>query len=203
MAAGVIKIILADDHALFVEGIALLLGTIEHIEVIGIAHNGEEVLRLLKENSCDLALLDVHMPVMDGIETTLRIKKLYPHIQVVALTMEDEDTVIHQMKGAGAVGYVLKTADKATLSKAIYGALPLAKVQKLNSSSDHNLTEREVQILQLIAQEYNTPQIADKLSISVKTVETHRKNMLKKAQVKNVTGLVKFGIQQGIVKLRK
>jgi DNA-binding NarL/FixJ family response regulator len=220
-----VKIILADDHPLFAEGIAMLLNSIPGIEVVGIASNGKEVLQLLKEKSCDLALLDIHMPGMDGIEASQKIKKLYPYIQIVALTMEDGSAVVEQMKNAGASGYVLKTADKPTLHKAILSAMQQAPPKKkarfsakplpgnLPTPEDnhtptyldaqlHSLTSREIEILHLIAQGYSTPQIADKLVISPKTVETHRKNMLKKVKVKNIMGLVNYGIQRGLIKIK-
>jgi DNA-binding NarL/FixJ family response regulator len=218
-----IKIVLADDHSLFAEGIAMLLNSIDGLEVVGIGNNGRDVLMLLKEKSCDLALLDVHMPVMDGIEASKQIKNLYPHIQIIALTMEDEPSVIEKMKQAGATGYVLKTADKPTLHKAILTAMQEANVavtnhlpaKKLSPHNDkmqgadrevkillHTLTEREIEILHLIAQGHSTPQMANKLNISPKTVETHRKNMLKKVKVKNIMGLINYGIQHGIIKIK-
>lgn len=218
-----IRIILADDHPLFAEGIAMLLNSIDGIEVVGVANTGKEVLQFLKENTCSLALLDVHMPGMNGIETSRQIKILYPHIQIVALTMEDEVSIVEKMKQAGASGYVLKTADKPTLHQAILLAMsqkytnqevkPTGQpapenTRKLPPSGQgeshlyHNLTDREIEILHLIAQGYSTPQMADKLSISPKTVETHRKNMLKKVKVKNIMGLINYGIQHGIIKLK-
>lgn len=227
--ANSVKIVLADDHPLFAEGIAMLLNSISGIEVIGIANNGREVLQLLKEKSCNLVLLDVHMPDMDGIETSRQIKKLYPTIQIVALTMEDESSVIEKMKQAGATGYVLKTADKNTLHQAILssmkyatdsqhavsaihpdsGSLPISGDNHKQAASSnhldaqfHSLTDREIEILHLVAQGYSTPQIADKLNISPRTVETHRKNMLKKVKVKNIMGLVNYGIQRGIIKIK-
>jgi DNA-binding NarL/FixJ family response regulator len=218
-----IKIVLADDHPLFAEGIAMLLNSIDGLEVVGIGSNGREALLLLKEKACHLALLDVHMPVMDGVEASKHIKSLYPHIQIIALTMEDEPSVIEKMKQAGATGYVLKTADKPTLHKAILTAmqaadatltnhLPAKKIsphddnmQGLGKQAEialHSLTDREIEILHLIAQGHSTPQIADKLNISPKTVETHRKNMLKKVKVKNIMGLISYGIQHGVIKIK-
>jgi DNA-binding NarL/FixJ family response regulator len=227
--ANAIRIVLADDHPLFAEGIAMLLNSIEGIEVVGIANTGREVLQLLKENTCSLALLDVHMPGMDGIETSRQIKLQYPHIQIVALTMEEEVSIVEKMKQAGASGYVLKTADKPTLLQAILLAMsqeytnkevkpteqPVPGIGSAPEDSSkqpasgrgeghlyHTLTDREIEILHLIAQGYSTPQMADKLSISPKTVETHRKNMLKKVKVKNIMGLIKYGIQYGIIKIK-
>lgn len=218
--ANSVKIVLADDHPLFAEGIAMLLNSIPGIEVVGIANNGREVLQLLQKEPCDLALLDVHMPGMDGIETSHHIKKTYPHIQIVALTMEDDATIVEKMTNAGASGYVLKTADKHTLHQAILKAIEQTPANNIKQIANklhppennhtaanldaqfHSLTSREIEILHLIAQGYSTPQIADKLVISPKTVETHRKNMLKKVKVKNIMGLVNYGIQRGIIKLK-
>lgn len=218
--ANSVKIVLADDHPLFAEGIAMLLNSIPGIEVVGIANNGKEVLQLLQKEPCDLALLDVHMPGMDGIETSHHIKNTYPHIQIVALTMEDDATIVEKMTNAGASGYVLKTADKHTLHQAIIKAIQQTPANSIKQIANklhppennhtianldaqfHSLTSREIEILHLIAQGYSTPQIADKLVISPKTVETHRKNMLKKVKVKNIMGLVNYGIQRGIIKLK-
>jgi DNA-binding NarL/FixJ family response regulator len=218
--ANSVKIVLADDHPLFAEGIAMLLNSIPGIEVVGIANNGREVLQLLQKEPCDLALLDVHMPGMDGIEASRQIRKLYPHIQIVALTMEDDAAIVEKMTSAGAKGYVLKTADKYTLHQAILKAIQQPPTNSTKYTADkfhsaennhtpanldaqlHSLTSREIEILHLIAQGYSTPQIADKLIISPKTVETHRKNMLKKVNVKNIMGLVNYGIQRGIIKLK-
>jgi DNA-binding NarL/FixJ family response regulator len=207
----------------------MLLNSIEGIKVVGIANNGREVLDLLKEKSCNLALLDIHMPVMDGIETSRQIKTLYPHIQIVALTMEDQVAIVEKMKLAGATSYVLKTADKPTLYQAILSAMhqdhrsqeiksPLSpSIGSMFTPEDsrsqqstalgeaqlhHSLTDREIEILHLIAQGFSTPQMADKLSISPKTVETHRKNMLKKVKVKNIMGLINYGIQHGIIRIK-
>jgi DNA-binding NarL/FixJ family response regulator len=216
----IIKIILADDHPLFAEGLAILLSGIEGIEITGTASNGEEALALLRTMPCHVAVLDMHMPVMDGIQTTRQIKKEFPEVRVLTLTMENEKTVVRKAIQAGVSGFVIKTAGKEELKEAILKVAAGESyfhesikdiVEKQAAAPDQplaqaslagQLTSREIEILQLVAREFSNIQIGEKLFISPKTVETHRKNMMKKLGVKNTMGLVKFGLKNGLLDLK-
>jgi len=215
-----IKIIIADDHPLFAEGLSILMSSVEGIEIIGIASNGEEALALLKENSCNVAILDMHMPVLDGIQTTKQIRKSFPQVQVLMLTMDTEANGMRNAIQAGAAGLVLKTAGKEELKKAIQHIAsgekyynnavshelppqpPSNGIQQPNTAAAQILTSREKEVLRLVAKELSNIQIGDKLFISPKTVETHRKNMMKKLGVKNTMGLIRFGVKNGIIDIK-
>lgn len=216
-----LKIVLADDHPMFVEGVALILSSMPAINVVATANNGEEVLNILKNEPCDMAVLDFHMPVMNGLETTKRIKNLYPAMQVLILTMEDELAIIKNVLNAGASGYILKTAAKEEIqdavSKVARGEIYLGSAisvglehlqssfrQKLNNHVHAHsplLTNREIEIVKLIAEEYTSTQIAEKLFISTQTVDTHRKNIMRKLGVSNALGMIKFALLKGLIEL--
>jgi DNA-binding NarL/FixJ family response regulator len=211
-----IKIIIADDHPLFAEGLSILLSSAEGIEIVGIANNGEEALSLLNHTPCDIAVLDMHMPVLDGIQTTKQIRKRFPHVKVLTLTMDTEANGMRNAIQAGAAGLVLKTAGKEELKKAIQciaagenyfkGSISVtAGNEKMpaNDTGTHILTNRETEILKLVAKELSNAEIGDKLFISPKTVETHRKNMMKKVGVKNTMGLVRYGIKNGLIDIKE
>ena len=215
-----IKVLITDDHQMFIDGIKALLVDSEEIHVVAMANNGEEALEKLKNQPIDVVIMDINMPVMNGIEATKQIKEKYPDVKILALTMYIEKELITEIVKAGATGYILKNTGKEELVNAL---TTIAKGEKFYSSDvalkmmdakttleyaedlkDHknlniNLTKREEEILKLIAQEYTTTQIAEKLFISFFTVETHRKNLIRKLNVKNVAGLVKFAIKNGLV----
>ncbi len=210
-----IKIIIADDHQMFIDGIKSLLVNEKGIKVIGEAVNGKQVLSLLEKEQADIVLLDVNMPEMDGIEATKLIKQKYATVKVLMLTMYNNQEFIFGLMNAGASGYILKNTGKTELLEAItavnngktYYSKDVTETILQNFSKKTteqkveaaHLTEREKDVLKLIAQEYNTQEIATQLFISANTVETHRKNLLSKLQAKNIAGLVKFAIQSGLV----
>ncbi len=210
-----IKIIVADDHQMFIDGIKALLKNEKDIKVTGEALNGHEVLALLKKEPADIVLLDVNMPGMDGIETTKPIREKYADVKILMLTMHNKHEFIFGLANAGASGYILKNTGRKELLEAIHtvhaGKTYFSKEvtetilqnitkkpteQKLEAAQ---LTEREKDVLKLIAQEFTTQEIADQLFISTNTVETHRKNLLSKLNAKNIAGLVKFAIQTGLI----
>jgi DNA-binding NarL/FixJ family response regulator len=214
-----IRLLIADDHRMLIDGIKALLRDAEDITVVAEAGNGAEVMTLLETTPVDLVLMDINMPVMNGIEATTHIGRLYPHIRVIALTMHSERTFISRVLKAGAAGYVLKNTGKPELLHAIrrvavgetYFSSEVASVMMeqfmpnvLSRSRNaprelvHELTKREVEILKLIAQEMTNNEIAERLFISMYTVETHRKNLIRKTGVKNTVGLVKYAMQQGL-----
>ncbi|PCJ77888.1 MAG: DNA-binding response regulator [Flavobacteriales bacterium] len=214
-----IRVLITDDHQMFIDGIKALLVDSEEVHVVAMANNGEEALDRLKKQPIDVVIMDINMPVMNGIEATKQIREKYPDVKVLALTMYIEKELITEIVKAGATGYILKNTGKEELITAI---TTIAKGEKFYSSDvalkmldakttleyvedidnqnrNINLTKREKEILKLITMEYTTPQIAEKLLISYFTVETHRKNLIRKLNVKNVAGLVKIAIQNGLV----
>ena len=211
-----IKVVVVDDHQIFVDGIKVLINSMEGIEVSGEANNGVDLLDCLSKTQADLVLMDVNMPQMDGIEATKKVVEQYPNLKVLMLTMHDSTAYIEKLLKAGAHGYVLKNTGRAELQTAIetvmrgeayYSAAVtqrimegLQKKKKLsNSLGDVELTDREKEVIILIAQEFTTNEIAEKLFISHHTVESHRKNLISKLQVRGVSGLVKYAIQSGLV----
>ncbi|QTE23287.1 response regulator transcription factor [Polaribacter cellanae] len=205
-----INIIIADDHEIVVEGLHSLLENEEGIAIVGEAYNGEEVIPLLESNAVDVAVLDISMPKMDGIDLTKFIKSNYPKVKILILTMHNEIGFIRRIIEAGAHGYILKNKGKEELvraTQALYNGNEYLgeEVTKTLFSSIRNttvygeiqLTKREKEVLKLIANSYTTPKISDELNIAPSTVETHRRNLIEKTGVKNSKGLVKFAIENG------
>lgn len=211
-----IRIIIADDHQMFIDGIKALLKNEKDMKVVGEALNGEEVLSVLQKEKADIVLLDISMPVMDGIETTKRLHEKFPEVRILMLTMYNKHEFISGLMNAGASGYILKNTGKKELVEAIeaiyegknYFSKDVTEtiMKDLHKKPSEvkielvQLTKREKEVLILIAQEFSTRQIADKLFISQNTVETHRKNLMSKLKVKNLAGLVKFALQTGLIK---
>jgi DNA-binding NarL/FixJ family response regulator len=175
---------------------------------------GQEVLDFLANNEADVVLSDLQMPEMNGIELTTKIHEHYPEVRVLILTIDDEPHKIRQAIAAGASGYLLKDTDRAELEEAIrklYQKLPYysEKVLKIITTNPENnklinselsqISFREIDVLKLIAMEYSTNEIADKLFVSVNTIESHRKSLMKKLDVKNVVGLIKFAMRHKLV----
>lgn len=205
-----IKILLADDHRLFLEGIRSIIESEPGLKVVAEANDGEEVMVKLKSYYVDIVMLDIQMPKMNGIQAAQMISEKYPDIRVLVLSMHTEKIFIEKMYTAGVAGYVLKNTNKEELINAIrtvhrggrYFSNDIIPALFDNSSSKTvsksmftpELTKREREILTLIAREYSNPQIAEELFISIQTVNTHRKNLLKKLDAKNTAGLVKYAI---------
>ena len=210
-----IRIFIADDHTLFVEGIKHLLANETDIECIGEASNGKLVKYSLPQDIPDILLLDINMPEIDGIEICKWATDSFPDIGVIGLTSLDNASFIQQMMKAGAKGYLLKDTSKQELITAIRevhkGNTYIAKeverrlleqVFRPNEQQEGFipvLTRREKQILLLIAEEYTTSEISDALNISANTVETHRRNLLSKLGARNVAGLIKTAINKGLL----
>lgn len=215
---GKIKILLADDHQLFLDGLSALLGQIASVEIVAAVSDGAQLLEKLKGSEGDLVIVDLHMPVLGGLETTKMIRQLYPAVKVLGLTMDNEVDSIQDMLEAGASGYILKNTGKAELETAI---LQVMKGEVYLSQSLSNqlaqrlllkkkafveetceldmLTEREVEILKMVALENSNTEIAEKLYISPKTVETHRKNLMKKIGARNSLGIYKFALKHKLI----
>ena len=208
------QIILVDDHHLFGQSLSSLLIQMKEVEHINVFQRGAEVLTFLEKNSVDVVISDLQMPEMNGIELTTKIHEQFPDVRVLILTIDDEPHKIRKAISAGASGYLLKDTNKAELEEAIkklHQGLPYysEKVLKIitNSEKDKTLIDkelaqlsaREIDVLKLISQEYSTNEIADKLFVSVNTIESHRKSLMKKLDVKNVVGLIKFAMRHKLV----
>ncbi len=207
---------IADDHQIVRDGIKILLEDEPGFEIAGKAENGEKAIELCNAKELDLMIMDITMPKMDGIEATRLIKKNPPDIKILALTMLSEDQHIRKMIKAGASGYILKSSGREELisaiktiidgqhyfsddaTQAILQKLISPDVAKAKSDDNIHITERELEILKLILNELTNQEIAEKLFISVRTVDAHRRNLLQKTGTKNTAGLVKYAIQNKV-----
>lgn len=211
-----IKVLLADDHKIVRDGIKLMLEPQAGIDVVDEAENGAEVLKKVEEKVVDIVIMDINMPEMDGIQATRLLKEKYPELKVLALTMSNDDLHIRQMIQAGASGYVMKSAGRNELKEAILTImdgkhyfsdeatqsimLDLVKGKGKSSTPDPiHITERELEILELIVKEFTNQEIAEKLYISSRTVDAHRRNLLQKTGARNTAGLVKYAFQHNLI----
>ena len=204
-----IKIIIADDHQLFIDGIKSILSKEIDLTIIGEANNGLEILKLLEKGlQPDIILSDIRMPIIDGVSLTKKIKKDYPTIPVLALSMYDQSEDVIEMLDAGAKGYVTKIAEKKELLFAIHSIVKgeyyfckdLSDDVKFWFDMDHKskntvLTRREKEVLQLIAKGRTSLQIEQQLKLSRYTIDTHRKNIHNKLGIKTNTGLVNYAFK--------
>ncbi len=205
-----IKIIIADDHQLFIDGIKLILSKEIGVEIIAEANNGLELINLIEaEKKPDIILTDIRMPIVDGISVTKMLTKDFPEIKVLALSMFDQTADVIEMLDAGAKGYVTKNVEKKELVSAIHtlakGGYYFSKnlPEEIENwfkheeilSEDAYLTKREIEILQLLAKGRTSLQMATQLKLSKYTVDTHRKNIHKKLKIKSNTGLVKYALK--------
>jgi DNA-binding NarL/FixJ family response regulator len=205
-----IKIAIADDHLLVINGLQKIFANSADIEITGTYTNGEQLLAGLQQQAPDVLLLDIQMPGKNGIELAGIISKKFPGVKIIALTNIE---ILHQVKKMmkqGCAGYLLKDVDPPTLISAVHKVLEGEQVihEKLKAELTVSLfgndnaqvmTRREIEILQLIAEEYTNPEIAEKLHISPHTVENHRNHMLQKLGVKNTAGLIKKAMEQGLI----
>jgi len=207
-----IRLIMVEDHKLVREGFSALLAEESDLEMVGTGENGLEGLRLLNLFDVDLALVDIDMPEMNGIEFTKTAKKDFPDLKVIILTMHEEPSMMQELIALGADGYLLKTADQEELTFAIkkvaagkkYYADELtaainSPVAKTETSEDVPLSERESEILRLVAEGLSNKDIGNQLNISHRTVDTHRNNLMKKLGIHNVAGLVRYAFQKGLI----
>ncbi len=211
-----IKVMLADDHALIREGFRSLLGKNELFEIVGEAENGRELIEKIANTNPDVVLTDISMPQMTGLEVMERIKKTRPEIKFIILTMHEEREYVMRALTAGAEGYLFKNVEKAELERAIKTVYDGEKyfsaaittilaeyVAKPARTQVAEITPREKEVLELVAEGYSTKQIADKLGISIRTVESHRINMLKKLEVSNTAELIRKSIQLKFIESAK
>ncbi len=212
-----IKIAIADDYKIFRDGIKVGLSKDENLEVIMEADNGEELLKALETNNPDVILMDLKMPVMDGMEATKIVRKQYPAIKVLVVSMyEDDKFIIHLMEN-GANGYLLKNTESEEIIKSIYAvhengyyfndvvnkALLKKLVLKNNLKPSFNqnveLTERELEVLKMICEEKTAAEIAKEIFLSPRSVEGIRQRLIEKIGVRNTAGLVMFAVKNSMV----
>ncbi|MCF8452393.1 MAG: response regulator transcription factor [Pedobacter sp.] len=206
----IFNIFIVDDHQLVIDGISSLINGSEQFRISGSATNPGKVSEMLRQFPSDILLTDISMPSMNGIELTRLLKKDFPDLKVIAISMHGENQIIKEMLDAGISGYILKNTGKQELIEAI------AKVaaggtyfdenvtrEILNSFSSKNdekrLTPREIEIIRLIEQEYSNKQISDKLFISERTVESHRKNIFRKTNTQSLIGLMKYAYSMKLI----
>jgi len=205
---------IVDDHQLIIDGMKALLLDEDEIQVVGEASNGKETLKLLQLIEVDIVLLDIDMPVMNGIEAAQLIRKQWPEIAIIILSMHAEQGLVKNLIEIGANGYLLKNSSREEVVNAIHQVsggeryfstevtLSLLKTGDAghNKSTTIHLTDRESEILTLIAEGFTNKEIGDQLFISHRTVDTHRTNLMKKLEVNNLAGLISFALKNGFVK---
>jgi DNA-binding NarL/FixJ family response regulator len=214
-----LRLLIADDHRLFIEGLRFVLKEEFDIEIAGYVLNGKEAIEQCKKEKFDVVLMDINMPVIDGIEATREIKRLNAEIKIIIISMLGDLPSVTKAINAGADAFVLKNADSNDLMKALQSIAKneiyvsesithfftrdnnnsLKTKKEYIQFSENVITPREQSVLKLIVEGYTNQQIADTLFISVKTADTHRKNMLAKLNLPNTASLVKFAIENKLV----
>jgi len=214
-----IKVHIADDHRVLIDGIKAVLKTEEEIEVVGSSLNGEEVLEWYQSNESDVLVLDINMPKVDGIKVLQEFRNRDSRPRIVILSSYDDSKLVKEVLKIGADGFLAKKCAGEQIVEAIKTVsrgekyfsegiqqkiVSLFTNEKIDDNSQdgtffNSLTERETEVLKLIAQEYSTKEIAGQLFISVNTIETHRKNLIKKLRVKNVVGLAIYAHKNQLV----
>jgi two-component system response regulator NreC len=211
------KVVIADDHAIVREGVRMILAKEKDIEVVGEAADGQQALELVEIHKPSVVIMDISMPGVGGIEATQKLKERYPKVAVLALTMHEDESYVFQLLRAGASGYVLKRAAAQDLVQAVRAAANgeaflypsvarkvitdyLKRVEAGEERTRYDgLTDREKEILTHIAQGLANQQIAEKLFISIKTVQTHRAHILEKLGLHDRTELVRYAIRKGLI----
>ncbi len=208
------NILIVDDHQLFIDGIKLVLRNNAKYKIVNCATSGKNALDILENEEIDLVILDIKMPEMSGTKLAEIIKEKYPDIKILVVTSYHDSEIVSKIIDCEADGYILKNSGKKQLVLALerisegglfYSQTVISSI--LNNVSDNNKTDkrkeklsaREIEIVKLIGQEYTTQNISTRLNISPLTVETHRKNILKKTHCKSVVGLIKYAIQKNLI----
>lgn len=212
-----IRLLLADDHKIVLDGLRLLIETQPDLEIIGAVRNKEQLIDSLRKSQPDILLLDITLGEEDGIEICKELRLKYPRLHIIALTMHDSGSYLHNMIANGASGYILKDADLDELLEAIrtvnnggthfskrttdklFGEMVKPGLANRKQTFQIKISQREKEILNLIAREYTTAEIAEKLFVSTHTVETHRANLLIKLDCKNVAGLVRVAMENHLL----
>jgi len=214
-----IRVLVADDHAIIREGLRVMLGNQPDMQVVAVAANGREAIQLVEKHEPDIAVIDLSMPELNGVEAIQQMMPRHPHLQVVVLSIHESKPYVFRALKAGAKGYLVKETaglevvdavravqrGERYLSQSITDLLTTESFQKLESlievSPLEALSPREREILQLVAEGKTSQQIAKRLSISPKTVDTYRSRLMHKIGVEDMAGVVKFAIQHGVISL--
>lgn len=204
-----IRILVVDDHPMVIEGMKAILQQISFVEVVGTANNSFQALELTDTLQPDLIITDINLPEVSGIELTTRIKKKYPSIKVIGMSTFNDRSYISQMIQSGADGFLVKSASREEIEHAIPMVLEgqlylsvditMSRTEKQHLQHQPVITRREKEILALIADGLTNPQIAEKLFISLNTVDTHRKNLLAKFETNNSAALIKLATKAGLI----
>jgi DNA-binding NarL/FixJ family response regulator len=212
-----IKVAIADDHALFRSGVKAALSSKKDVQLIAEADNGMQLLNLLKHIEPDVILLDIQMPIMDGIATLPEIRKLYPEVKVIILSMHDDSSVISRMMEIGANSYLTKNSDSESIyqaivtcynqefffndltNKALLTGLRTKRTVEQTTQQDVSLSDKEVTVLRLMCEEKSTKEIADIVDLSPRTVEAIRDKIKSKIGAKSMAGLILYAVKNGIV----
>lgn len=204
-----ISIVIVDDHPMVVEGMKTLLSNVPYIRIVGTASNAFDAMEILKSNAVNVAIIDINLPEVNGMELTAKIKKEIPGVNVLAMSTFKEQSYVSQMMQNGALGYLVKSASKEEIETAIQhiakGKTFLGSgISTLDSHGEASrdiplISRRESEVLQLIADGLTNPQIAEKLFISLHTVDSHRKNLLAKFNVNNTASLIRIAVKFKLV----
>lgn len=211
------RLLIIDDHQLVLDGLSAIVKDLKTIELIGTASNGKDALTLIEALNPDLVISDIDMPVMNGIQLTETMKRKFPHIKLMLLTMHNEPSLVYKLMELGVDGYLLKNADRGDLLTGILkmrkseSFFPEKEIPRSNNSTISpfeyeeetvilsRLTTREIEIIRVIAEGYSSKEIGDELFVSHRRLDTHRTNLMKKLEVHDINGLVNFAIRNGLV----
>lgn len=214
---GIAKVLLVDDHEMILDGLEAILNSSLKFNVIGRALNGEEAVRFVKKIEPHIILMDIEMPVKNGIEATRDIKTKYPKVKILTITMYNDGAFVKEMMDAGADGYILKNSGRDELLKAIenvlsggkYVSQPILETIFKKHQTDTteqslerqriSLTTRELELVKLICNGMTNKEIGEELNISPRTVESHRSNLMRKLNVNNVSGIIQYSIQNNLL----
>ena len=200
---------MVDDHPMVIEGMKAMLKQIRYVELCATASNAYEAMEKVKENQPDLVITDINMPEISGVELTSKLKKEFPNLKIIGMSTFNERSYISQMIQNGADGFLVKSASKEEIETAISSVLDgkmylssdagISNSEQKELKNQPTLTRREKEILTLISEGFTNPQIAEKLFISLYTVETHRKNLLSKFSTNNTASLIKIAATNGLL----
>lgn len=200
---------MVDDHPMVIEGMKAMLNQIRYVELCATASNAYEAMEKVKENQPDLVITDINMPEISGVELTSKLKKEFPNLKIIGMSTFNERSYISQMIQNGADGFLVKSASKEEIETAISSVLDgkmhlssdagISNSEQKELKNQPTLTRREKEILTLISEGFTNPQIAEKLFISLYTVETHRKNLLSKFNTNNTASLIKIAATNGLL----
>ncbi len=214
----IIKVLIADDHQMFIDGLKALLKREKSIQITGEVSNGADAYEFIRQQPPDLLITDISMPGMSGVELTRLVKLNFPEVKVLVLSMYNDREIVSEILMSEAEGYILKNTGRQELLNAIHRIadnstyysnevlnimMTRMKKQKAIEKNTAVLTSREIEIVKLIMEEFSSEEIAEKLFISKRTVDTHRKNIIQKTNTRTLVGLIKFAIENSLVEFNQ